>query len=253
MGGVKVGSYLAVQQRVSQEAGDGSAPKKKSFLEVHGHVSSKFIPRPSSLTSKSHESLTLAIRKNNIKTSRMVEIAQGSIDPEIEKARREKDEEEVGKMMTKNKRQGSDYRKGVGNPTMGKSYLEEGQEGDRHIKDGPDLDFGDSEDEESGNESEGEGEAAFGNWEKEKQERMKEKGKRAREGQESEESSDEGQKATVPESNSGGKEGDATALNMSDNKDSVREEESDEEEETVITHRPSKKGRVLEDDDDEEE
>jgi len=100
-----------------------------TVLECLGPISSRFAPRPSSLTSSAHRNLTLAVRQRNVKRARIAEIVT-DFDPESEKAKRIKSKDDLAKSSRSAARSGAARRSGGGGGGgrrrgMNASYLED--------------------------------------------------------------------------------------------------------------------------------
>ena len=68
----------------------------RTILECQGPITSRLVPRPSSLQSAAHKNLTLAVRQRNMKKARIQEMTTTE-DPELEKARKIKANEDLAK------------------------------------------------------------------------------------------------------------------------------------------------------------
>ena len=124
----------------------------RTILECQGPITSRLVPRPSSLQSAAHKNLTLAVRQRNMKKARIQEMTTTE-DPELEKARKIKANEDLAKQE---RRKGGGRRSGGGRVGMNRRYLEEDDD-DRYDtvnvsrmkrramdQDGEAMDYGDS-------------------------------------------------------------------------------------------------------------
>jgi hypothetical protein len=80
--------YDVSSQDISQDSNYLFA-KQKQFIKCHGQLESKFVFRPSSLRSKTHQLLTNAIVQRHKKEKR-IKFVTTDEDPESAKRRREK-------------------------------------------------------------------------------------------------------------------------------------------------------------------
>ena len=100
-----------------------------TVLECMAPVSSRFVPKPSSLQSEAHKSLTVAVRQRTIKKARIAEHVTFE-DPEKAKATRIRNKEDLEKATARkssgSRSGGSRYRR----PDMSRGYLEEDEDGD---------------------------------------------------------------------------------------------------------------------------
>lgn len=121
--------YLSQKATFSNEGNEDETPGG-TVLECMAPVSSRFVPKPSSLQSESHKSLTVAVRQKTIKKARIAEYVT-SEDPEKAKAARIRNNEDLEKATA---RKSSSYRAGGGSryrrPAMSRGYLEEEEDGD---------------------------------------------------------------------------------------------------------------------------
>jgi RNA polymerase-associated protein LEO1 len=121
--------YLSQKAAFSNEGTEDDTPGG-TVLECMAPVSSRFVPKPSSLQSEAHKSLTVAVRQRTIKKARIAEHVTFE-DPEKAKAARIRNKEDLEKATARksssgNRSGGSRYRR----PDMSRGYLEEDEDGD---------------------------------------------------------------------------------------------------------------------------
>jgi len=73
--------------------------RQKQFIKCHGNFQSKLIFRPSSLGSKSHQKLTSSMQRH--KKERRIKLHVPTVDPEVEKAEKERVEDDLIKARAK--------------------------------------------------------------------------------------------------------------------------------------------------------
>mmetsp|Transcript_28247 Transcript_28247/g.81697 ORF Transcript_28247/g.81697 Transcript_28247/m.81697 type:complete len:595 (-) Transcript_28247:94-1878(-) len=91
--------YLTQTVRAAQSDATGEPLPDlvdRTILECQGPITSRLVPRPSSLQSSAHKNLTLAVRQRNMKKARIQEMVT-THDPELEKAKRMKANEDLAK------------------------------------------------------------------------------------------------------------------------------------------------------------
>jgi RNA polymerase-associated protein LEO1 len=120
--------YLSQKATFSNEGTDEETAGG-TVLECMAPVSSRFVPKPSSLQSEAHKSLTVAVRQRTIKKARIAEHVTFE-DPEKAKATRIRNKEDLEKATARkslgSRSGGSRYRR----PDMSRGYLEEDEDGD---------------------------------------------------------------------------------------------------------------------------
>ena len=151
--------YLTQTVRAAQSDVTGEALPDvagRTILECQGPITSRLVPRPSSLQSAAHKNLTLAVRQRNMKKARIQEMTTTE-DPELEKARKIKANEDLAKQERRKGGGAGGRRSGVGGRVgMNRRYLEEDDD-DRYDtvnvsrmkrraldQDGEAMDYGDS-------------------------------------------------------------------------------------------------------------
>ena len=146
-----------MQNQVSSQNG-----VSKTTLQGQATIASKLTVKPASLHSEAHKSLTLAVRRRNVKQNRMVLIADSTTDPEKEAAARARAVDDA----ERKRKGGKGGSKRVG---MDRSYLEgDDEQGDiRAIRrKAQEEDFG--EDSSSDEEAEMKDEEEKDEWEQER-------------------------------------------------------------------------------------
>mmetsp|Transcript_18052 Transcript_18052/g.40038 ORF Transcript_18052/g.40038 Transcript_18052/m.40038 type:complete len:682 (+) Transcript_18052:208-2253(+) len=128
--------YLTHTIRAAQSETDGTPLPSlinTTILECQGPITSKLVPRPSSLHSAAHKNLTLAVRQRNMKKARIAEVVTVH-DPELEKARRIRNKDDMAKQAARRGRRGGGRRSsaGGGRPGMNRRYLEEDEDDDHY-------------------------------------------------------------------------------------------------------------------------
>lgn len=150
--------YLTQTIRAAQSDVTGEALPDvagRTILECQGPITSRLVPRPSSLQSAAHKNLTLAVRQRNMKKARIQEMTTTE-DPELEKARKIKANEDLAKQERRKGGGAGGRRSGGGRVGMNRRYLEEDDD-DRYDtvnvsrmkrrsldQDGEAMDYGDS-------------------------------------------------------------------------------------------------------------
>ena len=129
--------YLTQTIRAAQSDATGEPLPdlvNRTILECQGPITSKLVPRPSSLQSAAHKNLTLAVRQRNMKKARIQEMVT-VLDPEAEKAKRMKAKEDLAKQEA---RRGARGGHGGGGRRSGARvgvnlrYLEEDEDDDHY-------------------------------------------------------------------------------------------------------------------------
>ena len=106
----------------------------RTILECQGPITSKLVPRPSSLQSAAHKNLTLAVRQRNMKKARIQEMVT-ILDPEAEKAKRMKAKEDLAKQEARKGSRGAfggGGRRSGARVGMNRRYLEEDEDDDHY-------------------------------------------------------------------------------------------------------------------------
>uniref|UniRef100_A0A7S2XRE6 RNA polymerase-associated protein LEO1 n=1 Tax=Attheya septentrionalis TaxID=420275 RepID=A0A7S2XRE6_9STRA len=138
-----INGYLYLSQKAhTMGGGEGDNHDKTpagTVLECMGPISSKMIPRPSSLKSEAHKNLTLAVRQRNMKKARIEEHVT-QVDPEKEKLERIKNKDDLLKQEARGVsgrrgagRRSGEYNNGNSNsnnrrPGMNRRYLESNED-----------------------------------------------------------------------------------------------------------------------------
>lgn len=120
--------YLSQKATFSNEGQDDT--QGGTVLECIAPITSRFVPKPSSLQSEAHKSLTVAVRQRTIKKARIAEHVTYE-DPEKAKEARIRNKEDLEKATSR--RASSGYRASTGTsryrrPAMNRSYLEEDED-----------------------------------------------------------------------------------------------------------------------------
>lgn len=116
--------YLSQKAAFSNEGAEDDAPGG-TVLECMAPVTSRFVPKPSSLQSEAHKSLTVAVRQKTIKKARIAEYVTQE-DPELAKAARVRNKEDLEKAMAR--KSTSSYRPSGGSrsrPSSSRRYMDE--------------------------------------------------------------------------------------------------------------------------------
>ena len=129
--------YLTQTIRAAQSDATGEPLPdlvNRTILECQGPITSKLVPRPSSLQSAAHKNLTLAVRQRNMKKARIQEMVT-VLDPEAEKAKRMKAKEDLAKQEARRGARGGHGgggRRSGARVGMNRRYLEEDDEDDHY-------------------------------------------------------------------------------------------------------------------------
>ncbi|CAJ1918121.1 unnamed protein product [Cylindrotheca closterium] len=127
--GLKSFVYLSQKATYSSNEENGE-DNGGTMLECVGGVTSRLIPKPSSLQSEAHKSLTVAVRQRTMKRSKIAEYVTQE-DPEKLRADRIRTNAEEDKIRAR--RSGGGHRAGGGRrrtPGMNRRYMEEDDDGD---------------------------------------------------------------------------------------------------------------------------
>jgi len=119
--------YVYLSQKATF-SGEGTEEETAggTVLECMAPVTSRFVPKPSSLQSEAHKSLTVAVRQRTIKKALIAEHVTFE-DPEKAKAARIRNKEDMDRATARNQNNrsgGSRYRR----PDMSRRYLEEDED-----------------------------------------------------------------------------------------------------------------------------
>lgn len=117
--------YLYLSQKATYNDDGGVADGTGgTVLECVGPIASRLVPKPSSLQSEAHKSLTLAVRQRTIKRAKIAEYVTQE-DPEKAKAERIKTNQEEDKIRARKR---ANYRANTSRhrtPGMNRQYMEE--------------------------------------------------------------------------------------------------------------------------------
>jgi RNA polymerase-associated protein LEO1 len=116
--------YLSQKATFGNEEGEGREGPGGTVLECVGPVASRFIPKPSSLQSHAHKSLTVSVRQRTLQRAKIAEFVTQE-DPEKLKQDRIKTNQEEDKIRARKK---AAYRSNTSRhrmPGMNRRYMED--------------------------------------------------------------------------------------------------------------------------------